>query len=71
MEFNEALYQINSGTKVTRLIWIKGTHVELYTPEAGSRLTKQFLVVSTSIDDLVPWEPAQEDLLATDWVIVE
>lgn len=80
MTFGEAVEAMKAGQKVARTGWNgKGMWIGLhseggeFTREAcGTTLTyRDYIVMKTVDDQLVPWTASQTDVLAEDWEIVQ
>ena len=79
MTFGEAIEALKAGQKVARAGWNgKGMWVgihkeggEFVREACGTTLTyRDYLVMKTADDQLVPWVASQTDVLAEDWEIV-
>ncbi len=79
LTFSDALHTLKAGGRVARAGWNgKGMWVGLhheegtFTREAcGTELTyRDYLVMKTVDNQLVPWVASQTDLLADDWVVL-
>lgn len=71
MTFGEALSALKGGVRVARTGWNgKNMWIALQVPDAHSKMTLPYLYVFTATGHLVPWAPAQTDLLAEDWLII-
>ncbi len=71
MTFGYAIKQLHNGSKVQRAGWNgKGMWIALQTPDAGSKMTRPYIYMSTVEGDLVPWVASQTDILAVDWQTV-
>jgi hypothetical protein len=75
MDFSSALMLLREGRRVARTGWNgEGMWVELYRPNAHSKMTLPYLFLCYPQDakryvgDRVPWLASQTDLLAKDWV---
>ena len=66
-----AIKEMHNGARVSRKLWDRGRMwLELQVPDAHSKMTKPYIYIGTVYGDLVPWNPTQGDLLATDWDVV-
>lgn len=75
MNFGEAIEAVKTGACVQRAGWNgSGMHMCMQTPDAGSRMTHPYLFMVIPYCEegtrLLPWQPAQVDLFAEDWVVV-
>lgn len=69
--FGYALQQLRLGNKVTRKNWNgKGMWLALQIPDERSKMTREYIFMSTVDAALVPWVASQTDLLADDWFVV-
>jgi len=75
-DFGFALNNLKAGFKVARKGWNgKGMHCFAQFPDKNSKMTHPYLVMV--IPDckegirLLPWQPAQVDVFAEDWNVVE
>ena len=70
MEFGEAISALKSGNKVLRSGWNgKGMWLALQVPDANSKMGAPYVYLKTVTGVLVPWNPNNLDMLATDWEI--
>lgn len=68
--FEQALKWLKEGKKVTRQAWDDPEEfVEAQFPDAHSKMTDPYLFMGDVDGNMVPWEPGQVDLFATDWVM--
>lgn len=59
------------GYRVARRGWNgRGMWIAIQQPDAGSKMTKPYVYMSTASGDLIPWLASQADLLADDWYSV-
>lgn len=66
-----AIKEMRNGARVTRVGWNgPGQYLELQTPDAYSKMTVDYIYITTVQGDLVPWLASQTDLLAEDWSTV-
>lgn len=70
MNFSEALEQLKCNTPMTRKGWNAPHIIHLQTPDAHSKMTKQYFYINTVQGDLIPWTATNSDLLADDWEVV-
>ncbi len=73
MNFSEALQAVRFGEWVSRAGWNgSGMHLEAQFPDQYSKMTHPYLFMvipdCTEGERLLPWQPAQVDLFADDWV---
>jgi len=76
MNFGQAIEAVKVGKKVTRPGWNGGgMHMEAQYPDEHSKTTHPYLLmVVPGCEEglrLLPWQPAQVDVFAEDWRIVE
>lgn len=80
MTFGLAIEALKAGKKVSRVGWNgKGMWIGLHKEggdfvreECGTTLTyRDYIVMKTADDQLVPWVASQTDMLAEDWQIVD
>ena len=69
MTFEEVLPMIKDGWLVSRPSW-KGVSIGLFKPEWYSVIKTPFIYVDLK-DDIMPWSPGHNDLLAEDYYTVE
>lgn len=78
MTFGEAVEALKAGQKVARTGWNgKGMWIGLHKEagefvreECGTTLTyRDYIVMKTADDQLVPWTASQTDVLAEDWEV--
>ncbi len=74
--FSNALNWLKSGKKVCREGWNgNGMHCFAQFPDENSKMTHMYLVMvipgCKEGTRLLPWQPAQVDIFAEDWEIVE
>jgi hypothetical protein len=70
-DFGYALQQLRLGNKVTRRGWNgKGMWLALQIPDEHSKMSREYIYMSTVDATLVPWVASQTDLLAADWLVV-
>lgn len=68
--FGEALQQLQAGYVVAREGWNgQGMWLALQRPDDSSKMTRSYIYIKTTDDQVVPWVASQTDLLATDWFI--
>ncbi len=61
-----------TGYKVARSCWNgKNMWIAIQSPDEYSKMTKPCIYIKTVKNDLIPWLPNQEDMLAVDWNIVD
>jgi hypothetical protein len=75
MNFGEALENLKLGHKACRNGWYgKGMWLECQTPDRKSKMTHPYLFMNILECEegprKLPWQPAQVDLFANDWMIV-
>lgn len=71
LNFSEALDELKSGNCVFRTSWPgTGQYIELQIPDANSKMTKPYFYMNTTEDEVVPWLPSFDDLLADDWQVL-
>lgn len=67
-EFGWAIKQLRNGSRVQRSGWNgKGMWLGLQVPDANSKMGLPYIYLSTVGGTLVPWNPNNIDMLATDW----
>ncbi len=72
INFSKALDALKVGKRVRRLSWDKnGNWIELQSPNKTNPMTRPFLFIATITRDRAPWIPTQDDLLASDWTVLE
>ena len=76
MNFGLAMEAMLKGHKVIRNGWNgNGMHLEAQIPDELSKMTHPYLFITIPKCQegtrLLPWQPAQVDIFATDWEIVE
>lgn len=79
--FGKALEHLKNGGKAARDKWVFGTQgtikwIRLVEPEGTSDYdygmeNRPYLELKDADDTLVPWVATQEDLLASDWMLLE
>jgi len=70
-DFGLALDMLRAGERVARSGWNgRGMWIALQRPDEHSKMSLQYIYMSTITGDLVPWTPSQTDLLAEDWQAV-
>ena len=79
LKFGTAVDAIKMGYKVARAGW-NGTGMwiglhkesgEFVREECGTKLQyRDYIVMKTANDELVPWVASQTDILAYDWLVV-
>ena len=63
---------VKDGGAIARAGWNgPGQRVQLQKVDSGSKMTKDYLYITTVQGDKVPWLASQTDLLADDWVVVD
>lgn len=68
-DFADALDTLRQGGQVWREGWNgKGMWLMLQRPDEHSKMSREYIYMSTVDGDLVPWVASQTDLLAHDWV---
>ena len=75
MKFGEALEFAKSGKKLERAGWNgKGMHLYAQYPDENSKMTHPYLYITIPDCEegtrLLPWQPAQVDIFAEDWYVV-
>ena len=71
MNFGQAIEALKQGQRVARSGWNgKGMWLELQVPDAHSKMTQPFILMSTVTADKVPGLACQTDMLADDWGLV-
>lgn len=75
MDFGAALAALKMGKKVARPGWNGiGMHCFIQFPDENSKMTHPYFVMvipgCKEGTRMLPWQPAQVDLFAEDWVIV-
>lgn len=76
LSFGQAIEALKIGEKVARPGWNGGgMHLEAQHPDKNSKMTHPYLFMTIpgckEGTRLLPWQPAQVDIFATDWLIVE
>ena len=76
MNFGQAMEEVKAGNKVQREGWNGGgMHMEAQFPDKNSKMTHPYLVMvipkCTEGTRLLPWQPAQVDLFAKDWSVLQ
>jgi len=76
MNFGQAIEALKDGKKVAREGWNgAGMHLEAQFPDERSKMTHPYLFMTIPEckegTRRLPWQPAQVDLFAEDWQIVE
>ena len=54
-----------------RLRWKNVRFISIQKPDAHSKMTAPYLYASTTSEDMIPWNPTAEDMLAEDWYEVK
>jgi len=75
LDFSEAMLQLKKGNCIARNGWNgNGMHCFAQFPDEHSKMTHSYLVMvipgCEEGERMLPWQPAQVDLFATDWEIV-
>ena len=71
MDFGDAIRALKSGKLVARTGWNgKGMWLALQVPDAHSKMGEPYIYLRTVAGKLVPWNPNNIDMLATDWFVV-
>lgn len=71
LDFGTALRFIRAGYRARRTGWNgKGMWIALQRPDAGSKMTRPYIYMSTADGGLVPWLASQADLLTDDWELL-
>ena len=75
MPFGIAVEAMRKGCKVMRRGWnAGGMHLEIQVPDKHSKMTHPYLFITVPDcgegERLLPWQPAQVDIFAEDWQIV-
>jgi hypothetical protein len=75
MNFGQALHYLKEGEKVARVGWNgNGMHCFGRFPDSNSKMTHPYFVITIPGCEegtrMLPWQPAQVDLFAEDWEIV-
>lgn len=71
MDFGDAIRALKSGKLVARAGWNgKGMWLALQVPDAQSKMGEPYIYLRTVAGTLVPWNPNNIDMLATDWFVV-
>ncbi|MBK8184228.1 MAG: DUF2829 domain-containing protein [Candidatus Competibacteraceae bacterium] len=76
LNFGHALEALKSGLRVQRAGWNgKGMYVQVQAPDTNSVMTHPYLLMSVPDCEeetrRLPWQPAQVDIFANDWSIVQ
>ena len=76
MNFGKALEECKKGKQVQRAGWNGGgMHMEVQEPDKHSKMTHPYLFIvvpgCTEGTRLLPWQPAQVDLFAEDWKVIQ
>ena len=76
MNFGQALETVKVGGKVVRPGWNgSGMHMKAQFPDENSKMTHPYLFITVPGCKegvrLLPWQPAQVDVFAEDWEIVQ
>lgn len=76
MNFGEALIHLESGSKLQRVGWNgNGMYVKAQIPDENSKMTHPYLYMTIpgceEGERRLPWQPAQVDLFAKDWRLVD
>jgi hypothetical protein len=76
MNFGDALHELKAGRRVAREGWNgNGMHLEAQVPDEHSKMTHPYLFMTIPECQegtrLLPWQPAQVDIFAGDWVVVD
>ena len=75
LDFSWALRALKDGCRVARKGWNgSGMHLEVQNPDSNSKMTHPYLFMSIPEcregTRLLPWQPAQVDIFAEDWMVV-
>ena len=76
LTFGDAIRGLKQGFKLARKGWNgKGMWLEAQFPDKNSKITHPYLVMNIPGCEeglrKLPWQPAQVDLFAEDWAIVD
>lgn len=68
MTFGDALIYLKSGQQVSRHGWNgKGQFLTLQRPDENSKMSLEYIYITTVQGDRVPWLASQTDVLQEDW----
>lgn len=72
MTFELALPLLRLGSRLRRAhsSWPFNQYIEIQLPDASSKMTLPYFYRNTAGNNLIPWEPTGQDILATDWCVV-
>lgn len=71
VHFEDALPHLREGGGATRTGWNgRDMWIALQTPDEHSKMSREYLYMSTINGELVPWVASQTDILAGDWVLL-
>lgn len=73
MDFGDVIKDMmkHPERKFTRWGWNgKHQYIMLQTPDMNSKMTVPYIYLRNTQGEFVPWQPSQEDVLATDWAYV-
>ena len=66
-----AIKQMFDGEKVARSSWNNEyMYLAIQIPDENSKMSRPYIYMQTAEEELVPWIPSQDDLLADDWEVV-
>ena len=76
MTFGGAVEAMRNGSKTARKVWNgNGMHLEAQIPDRNSKMTHPYLFMTIPGCEegtrRLPWQPAQVDVFAKDWHVVE
>jgi Protein of unknown function (DUF2829) len=66
-----AIEQLRAGKSVARQGWNANHKLMMQVTDANSKMTQNYVYMTTAQGALVPWVCSQTDLLATDWFVTE
>lgn len=68
LTFSDVLYYIKDGRRVQREGWNgPNQFLELQRVDEHSKMTRDYIYITTAQGDRIPWVASQSDLLADDW----
>ena len=76
LTFGQAMEIVKTGGKAARPGWNgSGMHMEAQFPGICSKMTHPYLFITVPGCQegvrLLPWQPAQVDIFATDWLVIK
>lgn len=64
-----AILQMRHLKRVTREVW-KSEFLKMFCPGRNTDMTEPYIFIVRDSGARIPWVPSQEDLLSTDWRVL-